>query len=124
MKTIIRICCAFCFFLFCVSLSAQEKKVPKEMLGKWLCTLDNPQGGPMSGTCTIFEKDGVTKATLDMGFGATESSAFKALDNGKFDAGIDVQGYNLGLIFDYKDNNLSCDLDAGGFLIPMEMKRE
>ncbi len=125
MKTTIRVFCTLCMLVLCVSLSAQEKKVPQEMFGKWNCSIENPQTGDiMKGTCVVDEKDNVVKATFDMGWGEASSSAFRPNDNGKFYADFDVQDFTLGLCFFMKADKLVCEMDAGGYLIPLEMTKE
>ncbi len=126
MKTTIRVFCTICCLVLCVSLSAQEKKAfPKEMMGKWSYSIENPESGEvMKGICTIAQKDDATKATFDMGQGGADTTPFRVNDNGKFYADLDIQGYVLGVTFTIVEGKLSCEMDAGGFIIPIELKKE
>lgn len=126
MKTTIRICCALCFFMFCVSLSAQENKaVPQEMLGNWISSVSNPQtGDTMKGTCVIATRDGETRASFDMGYGGVESTPLRLNENGKYVASLQVQDYTFGVNFTWKDDKLSCEMTIEEHVIPIDLKKE
>ncbi|MDR2809053.1 MAG: hypothetical protein LBB84_00640 [Tannerellaceae bacterium] len=126
MKTMIRFSAICVLFACCFSLSAQQQKeVPKEMLGKWSYTFEDPQSGqPSTGFCTIKQEEGNTTAVFELDYyGVTTSTPFRPNDNGKFYADMDVQGYPLSLAFAFVDKNLSCNISADSFDFTVQMKR-
>ncbi len=125
MKTTIRVICTLCMLVLCVSLSAQEKKVPAEMLGKWKYTVENPQSGEsMNGTCVVATGEEATKATFDMGYGPAETTAFRPGENGKCTAELPLQDFSMALTFSMKESKLVCDIDINGNLFSIEMTKE
>jgi hypothetical protein len=112
------------FCLFCLSLSAQLQDVPLEMLGKWTYTFEDPQsGGPVTGFCTIKQNEGVTTADFELEYGNSSTSAFRPNENGKFYADMEVQSYPISVSFKLEGDLILCDLDAGSFVLPLEMKK-
>lgn len=124
MKTVVRVFCAFMFLTLSVSLSAQEKTVPKEILGDWNYVMENPQTGEShDGVCTIATKGKETKATFKVGDNVSETSAFRPNDNGKFYCDMELQGYMFGVVFDLKEDKLNCELEISGYILPLEMTK-
>lgn len=124
MKTIIRFLSACILCACCFSLSAQQKEVPKGMLGKWSYTFEDPQTGqPSEGICTVIQEGETTTATFELDYGTITSTPLRPNDNGKFYADMEVQGYPLYVAFELIDNNLSCNVSADAFDIPVQMKR-
>ncbi|GAB6395007.1 MAG: hypothetical protein MdMp024_1319 [Bacteroidales bacterium] len=125
MKTMVRLIYVVTLLVFSLSLSAQKKEVPKEMLGSWSYSMEDPQSGQMlDGTCTIKQNKGETKAYIHSGPYIFETTAFRPNDNGKFYADAETHGNPLTLSFYLIDKTtLSCEADAGSFVIPVEMKK-
>jgi hypothetical protein len=124
MKTVIRLFTACMLCVCCLSLSAQQKEVPKEILGKWSYTFEDPQTGqPSTGLCTIKQDGETTTAIFELDYGTITTTPLRPNDNGKFYADMEVQGYPLFVTFALIDNNLSCNVSADSFDIPVQMKR-
>jgi len=125
MKTTVRVLSALLFFTMSLSLFAQEKTVPKEILGAWNFVMEDPQSGDShKGVCTITEKGSETKAFFKIGDGeGSETTPFRANDNGKFYCDMEIQGYGFDVCFDLKGEALNCELDISGFVIPLEMTK-
>jgi hypothetical protein len=124
MKTIIRFfgTCIVC--VCCLSLSAQQKEVPKEILGKWSCAYDDPQTGqPSKGFCTIKQEGQSVTATFEIDYGTITTTPFRPNANGKLYADMEVQGYSLSVAFAIVDNKLSCNVSADDFNVPILMQR-
>jgi hypothetical protein len=108
----------------CFSLSAQQKEVPKEILGKWSYSFEDPQTGqPSAGLCTIKQDGKITTATFELDYGTITTTPLRPNDNGKFYANMEVQGSPLLVVFALIDKNLSCNVSADSFEIPVLMKR-
>lgn len=125
MKTTVKIVCAILFMACSVSLFAQEKTVPKEILGKWSYVLENPNTGESyDGLCTISEKDNQVKALMQMGDNpGVSSSVFRPNANGKFYADMDLDGYGFTLAFELEGDKITCTVETDSFEFPIEMTR-
>lgn len=125
MKTTVRLLSALIFLTMSISLFAQEKTVPKEVLGTWNYVMENPQSGETyNGVCTITTKGADTRALFKIGDEeASETTPFRVNDNGKFYCDVVIQGYDFGVCFEQKGETLNCELDISGFVIPLEMKK-
>lgn len=125
MKTIVRLFCASALCLLSLSVSAQQKEVPAEFLGKWTFTFEDPQTGQdATGLCTVRQDKGETTALFELDYGSASTTAFRPNDNGKFYADMEIQGYPISLAFRSADELLICDLDGGSFFMSLEMKKE
>lgn len=125
MKTTVKIVCAI-FLLACsMSSYAQDKTVPKEILGKWSFVMENPETGEkFDGICTVSEKDNQVKAHMQVGDGGgMTSTAFRPNENGKFYADMEYDGYPLYLSFALDGDKMTCTVDVGSFDFPINMTR-
>lgn len=124
MKTIFSLFIAVVCLSLSLSVSAQKKDVPKEMLTKWSFVMQDPQtGGSYDGICSIDQKKKETTATFSIGDQSSETSVFRPNDNGKFYADLEVQGTWMGVSFDLQDGKLICVLDGGSWSFPLEMTK-
>jgi hypothetical protein len=124
MKTILRLFSTAALCMFCFSLSAQQKEVPKEFLGKWAFTYEDAQTGQNSnGLCTVKQDKEETTAFFELEYGSVSTSALRPNDNGKFYADIEIEGYPILVAFKLDGDTLVCDWDAGSFFISVGMKR-
>lgn len=126
MRNIVKITSVLLFLTVSIGLFAQEKSIPKEILGKWGFTLENPDTGETyKGSCNFQEKDSQVKATLQIGNEAgVTSTALRPNDNGKFYADMTVEGYLLYLAFALSGDKVTCTVDTGSFDFPIQMTRE
>ncbi|MDR2118370.1 MAG: hypothetical protein LBP25_02380 [Tannerellaceae bacterium] len=124
MKTAIQ-SLALCIGLLCTfTLSAQQKDIPKEMLGKWTYTYEDPQSGQSSvGTCTLTQDGATVKATFELDYGTIVTTALRPNENGKYYADMEVQSYPLSVAFKPNGETLQCDILADSFDFTVQMKR-
>jgi hypothetical protein len=125
MKTIIRLSAACILCAWCFSLQAQQKDVPKEMIGKWSYSFEDPQSGQIStGFCTIQQEKKSTTAIFDLDYyGTITTTPFRPNENGKFYADIEVQGYPITVAFNLIDKNLTCDMISDAFELAVQLKK-
>ena len=126
MRATVRFFSLMICLVFCMSLAAQEKKVPKEMFGKWGFVMENPQTGESyNGLCDIAESGDKVTAYFDLGMGeGVETSGLVLKDDGKCHAEMDIQGYIIGTIFSKEGDKFVCEFDAGDFAFSVDLTKK
>ncbi|MCC8134255.1 MAG: hypothetical protein LUG96_15170 [Tannerellaceae bacterium] len=109
---------------FSASLFAQDKQIPKELLGEWSYQFSHPMTGErIDGTCSIKEVKKEVKAYFTGGANTMETSNLRANDNGKFYGDMTAEGYPITVSFDLQGDQIARVFDAGVMQIPVSMNR-